>query len=373
MLIKYEYELLSYIAAKGIKKTNGDIVVSFKRIEDEIVNDNLNPYLSFLDVLGIIDLHEDKVVIKTEEWIKLFLDNLSKKFIEIKKNIICNKKEKITSGAKDYYVEFIINGSKKVFELEFSNLHDAYEKKENKIFMCISNIYDNNIYWLDLINNVNLLNKFHSYLINEISNINKEVYMELDVFQGLDEKYIAEIFNVEIKRYFEDKKYSLRNFDKDEYKIIESFYCKEDIRYYGVELGENEILWVINDDNKIIFISTKEGAITYSQNVESEIAILCEKIIKKISEFKSLIFMKENNILDNTLKIIGQTSIILMPVSLIISIIALMGINIKLFNTEYYIYILWGIIIILSVIQIYLIKIIYWPTFKLNKFRWKIK
>lgn len=373
MLIRYEYELLSYIASKGIKKTNGDIVVSLKRIEDEIVNDNLNSYLSFLDILGIIDLDEDKVIIKTEEWIKLFLDNLSKRFAEIKKCIICNKREIINSGVKSYYVEFIINGSQKVFELEFSNLHDIDVKEENKIFMCISNIYDNNIYWLDLINNVNLLNMFYSYLINEINNINKEVYMELDVFQGLEEKYISEIFNVEIKRYFKGKKYKIKNFDRDENKVIESFVCKEDICYYGVEFGQNEILWVINDENKIIFISTKDGELTYSQNIESEISILCEKILKKISEFKSLIFVKENNILDNTLKVVGQTSIILMPASLIISIIALLGINIKLFNTEYFSYILWGIIIILSVIQIYLIKIIYLPTFKLNKFSWKIE
>ncbi|WP_394896190.1 hypothetical protein, partial [Clostridium baratii] len=89
MLIRYEYELLSYIATKGIKKINGDLIVSFKRIEEELKEDNIDNYLQVLESKGIIELDKEKIKINTDKWIDIFIFNLNKNFTINKMNVFC--------------------------------------------------------------------------------------------------------------------------------------------------------------------------------------------------------------------------------------------------------------------------------------------
>lgn len=366
MLIKYEYELLSNIVLNGISKANGDIIVPFKRIEDELLEDNIDKYLNLLELRGIIELYEDKLVISINEWIDFFIEQLSNMFDNNNMSVICKKKiEK-----NEFYIEFLVNGSVKEFMLMFNNI-DNFKGKKDLIFMCRPRLYEDNIYWFELINNINLTYQFYSYLINEINNINKLIYREINLFEGIDEKHIVEIFDVAIKNYFKRKEYNIISFDKESSKFINTVFYNSDILCFGVKI-DDETLWVIKKQKKIGFISLKDEQLTYSEKIDEVINQLEEKISNKVSEFKKLTFFKENNIVDTNLKIVEKATTFFVPTSTIISILALMGVNTKLkvFTESRPILII--IIIFLLVIQFYLVKVIYLPTFKLSKFNWNI-
>ncbi|ALS17347.1 hypothetical protein [Clostridium butyricum] len=367
MLIRYEYELLSSILENGITKIDGNIVVTTKRIEEELIDDKFNEYLQVLQFNGIVDYNNDRICILVENWIDFFLIKLSEVFRANNMNVVCNKLIIPGEISKEFYVDFILNGANKSFKLIFNNL----DKQEgNIIFMCIPDIYNCGIYWIELINNINLLNQFYLYLKSESNNINKNAYRQINIFDGIDDKYISEIFNVSIKEYFSDRGYKIKYFIKDECDIIKNIIQEDDITYFAVEFNEVNI-WLIKNNKKIIFISIKNKELIYDKQIESKIDDLQIKLTKKISEFKSLILFKENNILDSILKTIGKVNTFFIPISMIISLLAFLNINIV--QLIQYKVILIIIIVILAILQYYIIKVVLLPIFKLSKFTWKIK
>ena len=200
MLVKYEYELLSYIVSKGIKKVNGDIVVPLKRIEDEILEDDMI-YIKSLQQNDIIDLYKDKLVVYIEKWSQFFVDNLIEVFRINNIKISCKIKKSIINKDTIICIEFNNNKAIKEFLLKFNDDINNYNKT-NVIFMCNPNIYSKDLFWIELINNVNVVRQFHQYLINESNSINRTAYREFNFFDGLDDKYVSEIYNSSIKKYF---------------------------------------------------------------------------------------------------------------------------------------------------------------------------
>lgn len=373
MLIKYEYELLSSIVANGIAKVNGDIVVSIKKIDDELKDEKFDEYLQYLELNGIIERKVDKINILIENWVDFFVNILNNSFSINNMNVLCKKKVEVGKLTKEFYVEFHINGINKKFRLVFNNSDVNEYIEENLIFMKTADICSHEIYWIELINNVNLLIQFCSYLQNEATNINKSVYEEINIFEGIDDKYVSEIFNVSIKKYFLKKKHNIYNFDKEACSIIHNLFMDDNLSYYGVEFDKCK-LWIIKKDKKFKFISIKNNELVYLKEIESEINILQDKLIKKISQYNSLILYKENNILDNVLKTLGKISTICVPISIIFCLLAFININIDSIINSKVINILIKIsILILAVLQFFLLKVIVVPVFKLSKFSWKLK
>lgn len=368
MLVRYEYEVLSFIALNGISKINGDIIISLKRINDELGKD-IDSYLRILDYKNLINLTEDKIIINAESWVNFFIDELERTFSYNGINVVCEKKVIDTDNFKQFHVEFKLNGSSKLFRLILNKNGINKQDKEELIFMCTTNAYEDRIYWLELLNDVNLLNMFHSYLINEINYINKFIYRSIDIFDGIDEKHISEIFNVSIKNYFTKKGKEIVDFNKKQAEFIYELVCSENICYYGVNFNCG-VLWVIKNKNKIIFLCIKDRELVYSDIIDGEILLLHKKVVAKVSEYKELIMFKENNTLDNLIKIISKVSVFFVPTSLIISILGILNLNV--INFKNYKLVLIAMIIILILIQILIISFIYVPTIKMSKFKWKI-
>lgn len=370
MLVKYEYELLSYIVSKGIKKVNGDIVVPLKRIEDEILEDDMI-YIKSLQQNDIIDLYKDKLVVYIEKWSQFFVDNLIEVFRINNIKISCKIKKSIINKDTIICIEFNNNKAIKEFLLKFNDDINNYNKT-NVIFMCKPNIYSKDLFWIELINNVNVVRQFHQYLINESNSINRTAYREFNFFDGLDDKYVSEIFNSSIKKYFLKKSLKLKKFDIDECSFIKNMYCKENISLYGFEYN-SETLWVIKDSKKIVFISKNDTGLSYSDDIEKLINDLGNKIEKKICEFNRIMLFKDNGVLDTTLKSIKEITTIFVPVSLICSLLSFINvkINVKIISLIYKPILVLAIIILL-IIQCYLLKVIYWPAFKISKFNWKV-
>lgn len=369
MLIKYEYEVLSYIALKGISKRNGDLIISRKRIEEEPLED-IDYNLQLLESKGLIQLEEDKIIINSDEWVEFFLNRLTSNFVSNNMNVACEKVSEEKDNHKYFEMKFTINGSEKAFKLVIDKNAVNCEKNEDLIFMCSPNSYEDRIYWIELLNNVNLLNIFYSYLASEINCINKEKYRNMDMFSGLDDKYVNLIFESSIKNYFKRNKKEIVNFNPEESKVIEKFINSDDLCYYGVKF-EDMTLWVIRNKKKIGFLTIKDKELVYSKDVENELNFLQEKISKKVSEFYKLSMFKEYNVLDNSLKIIGQVSTLFVPTTIIINILGFLNINISTFQG--YKYALYVTVVILAIVQILIGYFVYIPSIKISKFNWSIK
>ncbi|WP_332834023.1 hypothetical protein [Clostridium perfringens] len=365
MLVNYEYEILSSIVVEGFRKiTSGNYVVARNSIDEELLNDEIDKYLEALELKGLVELEDKKIIILIENWIDLFILNLKKSFNRIGAELECEKEKK--DG--QFYVSLKLNGNSKRFMLAFDK---NFKEEKDIIKMCNYSISDNNIYWLELINNINLLQIFYSYVISEINNINKDTYKELKIFDGLDDKYIVEIYNVSIKNYLK-KKYKVVYMDKEKNSVLNEIIVKENMDYYGFSLG-NEELWVIKSNKKIKFISIKNNQLINSLEVEKLVNEIEEKIAKKISSFNSLVLLKENNILNNNVNLMGKGTILLMPVTTAFSLIALLDSNnsLKAIKASK-----WGLyisIILLIILQFIVFKVIFWPAFKINNFKWAIK
>lgn len=238
MLVKYEYELLSYIATKGTNKVNFDLAVSIKRINLEL-DEDIHIYLENLKLKGLITIEENTITIKSEKWVKYFVEKLNEEFKKNKLEIICDFKQ------EKFAIEFSANGSIKNFNLILNENNISPNKyEEDSIFMCMPNYYEDRIFWLDLLNDVNTLLLFSSYISNEISNINKERYRKIVEFDGINDAYVSEIFSSSIKEYFEKISKNIIEFPQEYNDIVRKILKSENHSYYGVEF-DNEILLIL--------------------------------------------------------------------------------------------------------------------------------
>lgn len=363
MLMKYEYELLSYIATKGLKKVNNDLAVSIKRVNSDL-DEDIQGYLDNLKLKGFITLEKDTITIKSEEWIKYFIEKLNDRFNANNLKIVSS------FNKEEFYIGFKSNGTLKKFNLAL-NENDILSNNDNEeiIFMCKPNLYEDRIFWLDLLNNINLLMMFNSYLLDEISNMNKEVYRKIDVFDGINEAYINEIFDNSIKGYFQEKKRTIIEFDRDYAIIIKKIFRNENIRFYGVKF-DNEVLLVLKRSKEIIFLTIKDNDVVYSNVINSEIDYLNNKIQNKMSEYRKLLMFKENNVVDSSIKLISNLAAAFVPFTMIVNILGMLNLNIS--NFKNYKWLLFIAMIILSFIQIGIIRLIYIPAIKMSRFKWKL-
>ncbi|GAA0179456.1 hypothetical protein SH2C18_23210 [Clostridium sediminicola] len=368
MLIKYEYELLSFIASKGINKLNGDIVINLSRINDDI-DEDMDSYFQILDYKTLITLTANKIIINAESWIDFFINNLKKIFTYNNLDVQCEKEIKYKGHNKQFYVELKLNGSSKLFRLVLDKNEIDNKYQEDLIFMCTPNAYEDRLYWLELLNNINLLKMFYSYLKKEITSVNKLIYRNIDIFEGIDEKHVSEIFNVSIKNYFINKSKEIIDFNKKQAEIIYKLICSDNLCYYGIKFNCGD-LWIIKNKNKILFLCINDNELVYSDIIDKEINTLHKRVLDKVSEYKELTMFKENNTLDNLMKIISKVTVFFVPTALVVNILSILKLNVM--NLKNYKPILIIIIVILTFIQGIIIKLVYIPTIKMSNFKWDI-
>lgn len=362
--MRYEYELLSYISNIGINKVNHEIAVSIKRIISEFGEDT-EIYLDYLKQNNVITIGEEIITIKCEKWAEIFLDKLKEVLGNNGLAIDCHFNQ------MECNVEFITNGSIKNFNLIFKQSDiEKYNYENNCIFMCMPNYYEQRLFWLDLLNDINVLLMFNAYISNEISNINKDKYRKIVEFDGISDSYISEIYMNSIKEYFKDyRKKSIIEFPYNYSYIIKKIMASEVESYYGVDFGD-EILLVIKRNREITFLTIKDEDLVYSEKINQEINQLSDRILKKVSEYRKLAMFKENNTIDNTLKLISNLAIFFVPATIIINLLGIFNFNVE--SIKNYKIVLIVIMIILVFIQCGIIYLIYIPAIKLTKFKWKI-
>lgn len=358
MLIQYDYEIISYIANYSTIMVNKNLKVSLNKLKDELGND-VNKYLKRLEENMIVTYSNNSMIINIDVWIKLFVNEINAIFTRNDMNVQC------IYNKKDFKIEFTVNGARKEFGIITSRSNN--ETNINNIYMCTPNMYYNNIYWLDLINDINSLYLFYEYLKNEADYINKNVFKKIDNLAGLSDSIVSEIFNTSIKRYFENKGKIISDLNNEQSIFLYKLFYNKAISFYGVEL-DNKLLCVVKNENNILFLELKQKSLYFSEAVKKETMELSNRLDKKISEYRQLVMVKENNIIDNTIKATTKVTTLFSPITVIVSLLGFLNINIKQITEYKCIVIL--LIIVLLIIQVIMIKIVYVPIYKISKFKW---
>lgn len=362
MLIQYEYEVLSFAALISTSKVDGNLSFLLSKLNYEL-GENTDLYIKKLKMNGFIDDKQERITILTNSWMEFFVGLLQDEFDKNNMNVICelDKESKI--------IDFNINGSNKKFNLILNE--DYKVDNVDKDYICMYKIYEygDDIYWLDLLNDINLLSLFYNYLINEVSYINKTIYKKIDNLEGLTSSHVSEIFNNSIKKYFLGKEYTIAELDDSQIKYIKKLIIEDNISFYAVKKNE-VIICIVKKKDIIIFLELKDSKVYFSEFTNREISDLKEKLDRKVSEYRSLVMYKENNVLDTTIKLTTQMITYTAPTTLIISILGLLNINIsKLMQYKWMLIIA---IIILALIQVGIFIFIYVPGYKINRFKWNI-
>ncbi len=360
MLVNYEYEILSYIISKSTKKSDKVLFVSFNQIKD--VDTDINGYLKLLEDNGILSFNNNNIDIFIDKWINLFIELLNKEFNKFKMNVKCSYSKDISN------LKFDINGSFKKVDIIFVKDRDLYEN--DSIFMCPIGLNIDDIYWMDLINDSNKLQMFYLYLLNEINRINTYSYREINIFEGIEETHISEIFNVSIKKYFKNKKKEINEIDDEIRLITKMALRKNEINCYSVKFEDVDLV-LIKEEKNIKFITIKNGMIVYCSNVDSIIIDIKEKLSKKVSEYRSLIMFRDNKIIENSIKLTDGAIKLFFPLSIVFSILSLTSLVSVEFIKKYK-YIAYALVFILLLIQGCIIKLLYMPAYKISKFKWDI-
>lgn len=362
MLIQYEYEVLSFAALISTSKVDGNLSFLLSKLNDELGEDT-DIYIKKLEINGFIDKKQKRITIITDNWMNFFVRLLQDEFDKNNINVRCqlDKVSKI--------IDFKINGSNKKFNLIFNEDYKINNIRKDCIYMCKIHEYGDDIYWLDLLNDTNLLNLFYNYLINEVSNINKTIYKKIDNLEGLTSSHVSEIFNNSIKKYFLGKKYMIIELEESEIKYIKKLIIEDNISFYAMKKNKI-VICIIKNKDIITFLELKDSKVYFSEVVNREINELKEKLDKKVSQYRTLVMYKENNVLDTTIKLTTQLITYTAPTTLIISILGLLNINIS--KLIQYKWILIIAIIVLAIIQVGIFIFIYVPGYKINRFKWDI-
>ncbi len=362
MLIQYEYEVLSFAALISTSKVDGNLSFLLSKLNDELGED-IELYIKKLKINGFIDYKMERITIITNSWMEFFVNLLQNEFEKNNMNVRC-KLDKLSKT-----IDFNINGSNKKFDLILNEEYKANNISEDCIYMCKTYEYGFDTYWLDLLNDINLLRLFYNYLINEVSHINKTIYKKIDNLEGLTSSYVSEIFNNSIKKYFLGKEYTIVELEDSEIKYIKKLMTDDNISFYAV--NKNKIvICIVKKKDIITFLELKDSKVYFSDFVNKEISELKEKLDKKISQYRNLAMYKENNVLDTTIKLTTQLVTYTAPTTMIISILGLLNINIS--KLIQYKWILIIAILVLAIIQVGIFIFIYIPGYKINRFKWDI-
>lgn len=362
MLIQYEYEVLSFAALISTSKVDGNLSFLLSKLNYELGEDT-ELYIKKLMINGFIDKKQERITIITNNWMDFFVDLLQNEFDKNNMNVRCqlDKVSKI--------IDFNINGSNKKFNIILNKDYKVNKVNNDCIYMCKIYDYGDDIYWLDLLNDINLLSLFYNYLINEVSNINKTIYKKIDNLEGLTSSHVSEIFNNSIKKYFLGKEYTVVKLEDSEIKYIKKLIIEDNISFYAVKKNKI-IICIIKKKDIITFLELKDSKVHFSESANKEINELKEKLDKKVSQYRTLVMYKENNVLDTTIKLTTQLITYTAPTTLIISILGLLNVNIsKLIQYKWTLIIA---IIVLATIQIGIFIFIYVPGYKINRFKWDI-
>ncbi|MFB0831827.1 hypothetical protein ACEU2D_19790 [Brevibacillus laterosporus] len=356
-----EYAILSKISNHYRRQSDGKFRFTEKDYLQKIDDDPDLEYLALLENAGFVKRNNKQIEIDSITWLNFFVKNLNHeikrfhiqcRYSSIEKELQFYKDEKLV-------IKFVANFNEENFKVN-----------EHIINFCYVYSFEYNIFWFDLLTDINQLEFFCAYLNNQITKLSSDNRPIFDIFEGLKDEYLGEIYRVTIPDYFQQSKYESTRIRNSQLQKISTLIKKENPETYGFIICNHEVFFV-KAEKTIQVLSFINDELVFSNEVLSEIEFLRQKLIKKISQFRSYTLKNENKVFDISKRTLEITTMILTPLNLLILIFTSYYNNLnKYFSNPYVIGIMAFFLCIVLIITFTTIII---PTIKLNFFKWKIK
>ncbi|EJQ89405.1 hypothetical protein ACQVWH_19080 [Bacillus toyonensis] len=360
MLLGHEYEILSRIPEHFTLHNSNYFIFNQKKLTDEFHSTEIDSLMSLTDQ-GILSKKSDLIYIDINNWIDLFIKELEKTMTNLGYSFICkyNKDESL--------IQFQSKESEdisKEFQLNFNPNAEEVYNLNNVIHFCIPMSFEFSLFWLDLINNHNILIMFCEFLNNEFERFQYDKKIRFNFFDGLELGDINHIYHKSISSYFTKKQFNKNIISEELNQKIKMFISKEDYEAYQITINKSNIA-VVKLKNEIIFFSFLEDKLYYSQETLQELENLKELLLNKVSEYNQIMLINRTKLIDSKHK----SSII------IFNIFSYLAISLNFFiytlnlNNQY----LKFATATISIIS--LLAIIWWiiiPVIKISRFSWEI-
>lgn len=178
MFLGSEYELLSYISNKYKRHEDGYLRFSEEHFLQSFSDKGSLLYLKILENKGLVTKSSGLIIVNTFSWAELFCNELNNALKEIDRSIDCKYNSTLDK------VEILENNISKVFFVLKFNEDEVY-KKGNIINMYFTNTFDNDIFWLNILNDSNLVYMLYSFIKNEMSSFNYKHRKTFSFLKGL--------------------------------------------------------------------------------------------------------------------------------------------------------------------------------------------
>ncbi|MDA1935455.1 hypothetical protein COM77_23300 [Bacillus cereus] len=358
MLLGRKYEILSQIPDFFTVHNNNEIIFKKDLLDEHFEVTDIPTFLS-LQNDGIISEKNDYIYIDLVKWIDLFIHELQKTIDSLGFSFICkfdssNHNPKLIFHAKD------TDSPIKEFSCKFAQDEDD---SQNVIYLCYPSSFDFSLFWLDLVNDINLARMFCQYLNGEFEYLRYDKRIKLDFTDILDSKDIFQL-NRSIKEYFIEREFKITTASEELHQKSKNFICKDGFEIYEVNIDNTQIA-VIKVDKQIIFLAFFNNTLYYPPSIIQKLNNLREIIEKKVNQYSQILLFNKIKLIDSNNKISRIIFQIITYFGIIINVL------LAFYNLDYW----WLKIPSATIAFIALIALVFWiilPAFKINKFNWKL-
>lgn len=355
MLLAHKYEILSSL----LKYYNlqSDLTLKFSRenLEKKIGKENANILLGKDDT--IIKSEKQLIIIDAKSWLHLFVQELNK--------LLCAKGDNLSCRVSSDYKNIEFFNNEKIMKEFKVNFDPNYFKDytEETINFCEILSFTYNIYWLDLINNINTFDMFYEYLVEHFNKLALQVNPRISI-ENLSSDEKRQLYQISIKKYLNEKYHLTEDIGATESNLIRNYIREDNIYICKVNMNGQDI-FIIQTRDTIEFIGFKKTKLNINNVNKREINNLKDSIQEKIVELDKLTFLTKHNFfrdIQGFYKILSTLSILSTPLA---ALLLIFNINIKILNIS--------ILIVISLTYYFIFKMIIAPQLKISKFSWDIK
>lgn len=365
MLVGSEYEHISKIAHHYTLHSNGTYIFSESDYKLNFHEDYNLFYLSRLEELGFIVRERSMIKISINKWILYFIAKLEAEFKLLGYKLNCQYKEDTRTV---YFLDEIgerISAFTINFDPEYDNISDNY------INFVHLDTFDFYIYWLDLLNDKQLLDSFYSFLMNEFKSFKYKNRLVFNFFDGIEDQFLMQLYYNSIKNYFKEKGMEEFQIPAHISQAVKVLVKKDDFLQYGITIASIQVV-VVKLGRTIEFILFENGELAQNSKVVKEIQELKEKVLEKVNSYAKIALFNKNKIIDNFKKTIQLVSLLFTPINAIL----LYGISLNIpylssLSKNKWIF---GTVTLLHIITI--VGTVFWvaiPSWRLTRFSWRIK
>lgn len=225
---------------------------------------------------------------------------------------------------------------------------------------------ENYVFWLDLLNDKDLIRMFCAYINNEINRLNNDKRKTFAFFDGLKDEYISHIYHISIKEYFTDGKFEAHDASEISRAKVKKLLRKNDFEAYEININNKNVI-IVKNERKLEFFCFCNDLFEYDEQVITEINALHDKLLKIVSKYRSLMLFNEIKVIENIQKGLGLISLFLGPIMIVINgLIALGFTQIEELAKSLSALVFLGVVLLIANIYIFVSVCI--PVFKIGHF-----